>query len=218
MKNLLTSTVIASGLLAFVPVSSAATFDFQGWIGTYGEQGFNNSLPFSLTDAGLTLTATASETTGASHVYMDGEFNNIIGGMGVCTTLTVGMQCTPSSDDNVSIDGTSGEVLSWSFDQNITELTLEMGNADHYNFANNNFQYNIGGSGWQTAATNGSAMITLALTGGANQIDFRAAGNTFPDQFYIRNADVTVVPVPAALWLFGSGLIGVVGLARRKTS
>jgi len=28
--------------------------------------------------------------------------------------------------------------------------------------------------------------------------------------------DVTVVPVPAAVWLFGSGLIGLVGLARRK--
>jgi len=26
----------------------------------------------------------------------------------------------------------------------------------------------------------------------------------------------TVVPVPAAVWLFGSGLIGLVGVARRK--
>ena len=26
----------------------------------------------------------------------------------------------------------------------------------------------------------------------------------------------TVVPVPAALWLFGSGLLGLVGIARRK--
>ena len=28
--------------------------------------------------------------------------------------------------------------------------------------------------------------------------------------------DVTPVPVPAAVWLFGSGLIGLVGVARRK--
>jgi hypothetical protein len=27
---------------------------------------------------------------------------------------------------------------------------------------------------------------------------------------------ITVVPVPAAAWLFGSGLIGLMGLARRK--
>ena len=28
----------------------------------------------------------------------------------------------------------------------------------------------------------------------------------------------TVVPVPAAVWLFGSGLVGLIGFARRKTS
>jgi hypothetical protein len=27
---------------------------------------------------------------------------------------------------------------------------------------------------------------------------------------------LTAVPVPAAVWLFGSGLIGLVGFARRK--
>ena len=29
--------------------------------------------------------------------------------------------------------------------------------------------------------------------------------------------DVPAVPVPAAVWLFGSGLIGLVGIARRKS-
>jgi len=28
----------------------------------------------------------------------------------------------------------------------------------------------------------------------------------------------TVVPVPAAVWLFGSGFIGLIGIARRKKS
>ena len=28
----------------------------------------------------------------------------------------------------------------------------------------------------------------------------------------------SVVPVPAAVWLFGSGLIGLIGFARRKTN
>ena len=33
----------------------------------------------------------------------------------------------------------------------------------------------------------------------------------------VRNGDVpAVVPVPAAVWLFGSGLIGLIGIARRK--
>jgi hypothetical protein len=32
------------------------------------------------------------------------------------------------------------------------------------------------------------------------------------------DATPTLVPVPVAIWLFGSGLIGLVGLARRKTA
>ena len=31
-----------------------------------------------------------------------------------------------------------------------------------------------------------------------------------------RYGDVSIVPVPATVWLFGSGLISLVGLARRK--
>ena len=32
----------------------------------------------------------------------------------------------------------------------------------------------------------------------------------------VRDGDVAAVPIPAAAWLFGSGLIGLMGLARRK--
>jgi hypothetical protein len=34
----------------------------------------------------------------------------------------------------------------------------------------------------------------------------------------VRDGDVAAVPVPAAAWLFGSGLLGLVGVARRKVS
>ena len=35
-------------------------------------------------------------------------------------------------------------------------------------------------------------------------------------EFYISSMAVTVVPVPAAVWLFASGLLALVGLARRR--
>ncbi|MGD2054045.1 MAG: VPLPA-CTERM sorting domain-containing protein [Gammaproteobacteria bacterium] len=40
-------------------------------------------------------------------------------------------------------------------------------------------------------------------------------GDYFIDNVSI-SADVNAVPVPAAVWLFGSGLIGLVGIARKK--
>ena len=39
------------------------------------------------------------------------------------------------------------------------------------------------------------------------------------DNFYLAQiADASVVPVPAAVWLFSSGLLGLIGMARRGTS
>jgi hypothetical protein len=34
----------------------------------------------------------------------------------------------------------------------------------------------------------------------------------------VHSGDVSAVPVPAAVWLFGSGLIGLIGVARRKSA
>jgi len=48
-------------------------------------------------------------------------------------------------------------------------------------------------------------------------------GNQSPDYYYeeyyawaVHDADVSAVPVPAAVWLFGSGLIGLMSLTQRK--
>jgi hypothetical protein len=214
LTRFVASALTALTLLAFASVSHAAFFDFQAWVANNAEQGFDNSAPFSLTDAGLTLAATAFESDGTpSHVYLDDWYNNIIGGMGVCSALDGDDECAPSSDDNVS----DGEVLSWSFSQNITQLVLGLGDDSHFDFNNRDFQYSLdSGTSWTTATTNGNAMVTLLLAGSTGQIDFRAAGTEVEHQFYIRNAEITVIPVPAAVWLFGSGLLGLVGVARRK--
>lgn len=39
-----------------------------------------------------------------------------------------------------------------------------------------------------------------------------------PSAWFGGSTEVVVVPVPAAVWLFGSGLLGLVGIARRKTA
>ncbi len=50
------------------------------------------------------------------------------------------------------------------------------------------------------------------LTGGRIEGGQNAAGT----QLAAKLGPVTVVPVPAAIWLFGSGLLGLAGIARRK--
>ena len=46
--------------------------------------------------------------------------------------------------------------------------------------------------------------------------DFQNFGGNFADLSNVRA--FSVVPVPAAVWLFGSGLLGLIGIARRKRS
>lgn len=43
-------------------------------------------------------------------------------------------------------------------------------------------------------------------------------GINAPDQLIVSVDFQTAVPIPAAIWLFGSGLIGLIGVARRKKS
>ena len=47
---------------------------------------------------------------------------------------------------------------------------------------------------------------------------FQNSGINTPSYYAwaVQSGDVSAVPVPAAVWLFGSGLIGLIGVARRK--
>jgi hypothetical protein len=176
------------------PLTAVAYYDFQQWVVDNSEKGFKNSYPFTDTEDGLTLTAEAFESpySTASHVYMDGISNGIIGGMGVCSVLNVYKQCTPATDDSVSNE----EILRWIFSHNITQVKLELGNGDHFDFASNSFRYQYGSQGWQTATTDGDGKITLNFDGTSNQLEFKvkvyAASES--DFFYIRKATVTYTP------------------------
>jgi hypothetical protein len=59
-------------------------------------------------------------------------------------------------------------------------------------------------------------VFTLAILGAGLdwQIDYLFDFNGSTD--FVRLSVVSAVPVPSAVWLFGSGLLGLVGMARRK--
>jgi hypothetical protein len=60
-------------------------------------------------------------------------------------------------------------------------------------------------------------IVTALAIGGGNWRDENEAVIPVGDiQFNPAEFTVSAVPVPAAVWLFGSGLIGLVGIARRR--
>ena len=74
---------------------------------------------------------------------------------------------------------------------------------------------------------NGNSLL-LFNDGDFHQLDYHSSDEQFDsyvDGFWGSDfigewnyAELTPVPVPAAVWLFGSGLIGLIGVARRKSN
>lgn len=58
----------------------------------------------------------------------------------------------------------------------------------------------------------GITHATLISNGGDFGTDY-----VFIDNFTVNNANVSAVPVPAAVWLFGSGLVGLLGFNRKRS-
>ena len=66
----------------------------------------------------------------------------------------------------------------------------------------------------------GTFSASLSYTGGSLKGSYAGGsltGNFLADgSVFATVAEVQAVPVPAAVWLFGSGLLGLIGLARKK--
>ncbi len=81
-------------------------------------------------------------------------------------------------------------------------------------------------AGWQldlaTLSVEGDTtpeFLHLSGTGVVSGNDYQSTGVTWSlsaSNATTYSMTVTAVPVPAAVWLFGSGLIGLIGIARRK--
>ena len=70
-----------------------------------------------------------------------------------------------------------------------------------------------------TALSNGSFNFVVAddaFQGGFLYGDFSQVLNDLGGTDLIATANISVVPLPAAVWLFGSALIGLVGMSRRQ--
>lgn len=64
-------------------------------------------------------------------------------------------------------------------------------------------------------------LVDAGMVGETLQIGFNSTATDYSPSgvFYDNlNFDVAAVPVPAAIWLFGSGIVGLVGVARRRKS
>jgi len=83
-----------------------------------------------------------------------------------------------------------------------------------YGLSNTADFLNLQADGYWSGSELDSSWAWASFFGGGGQFTGGKSKNKFA--WAVRSGDISAVPVPAAVWLFGSGLIGLLGLARRK--
>ena len=115
-----------------------------------------------------------------------------------------------------SLDGSESGTLWWGDG----DANSVIGGSNTFVFTFGDFGTAVEGNLFDLA---GFASLSTAV-GDANNLYFTPSGSIGDDNDYLVYAAATdnggfpggVVPVPAAVWLFGSGLLGLVGIARRR--
>lgn len=135
-----------------------------------------------------------------------------IGSTGNLVTFSLSGIPTPTDGD-----GRSALIALWGMDEPLLGATI--GTPDNWSFFTTNYQ----SDSLNNNSTGYSLTFDIAsnATLGTYGIDAYLVGNEAPGMGDSRWIDtvsfnIQVVPIPAAVWLFGSGLIGLIAIARRR--
>jgi hypothetical protein len=164
----------------------------------------------------------------------DGEFDGGTGGTGEAPNVLSGPQQTPHSFNQLGAAGDNG--TKWMTDASITGGNTANGMLETMGYVNSGSV--TGSTAWDNNAGSGNSAIlgagdifsgtgsfsSVAGTSATMELDNLAAGWY---AIYISGADgsltgspmslsVSQVPVPAAVYLFGSALVGLFASSRRK--
>ena len=212
-------------LLFTVAASSAvhaATFDFAAVAdgdASYGAiPGEYGASSITFTNDGITVTAAGTSTIdndSSQFAYLDSTWTYSggggEGGLGVCADLS-GDQCTPSSDDNVTI----GETLLLNFSQEVIITGITFRDGAHNPVFGEGAVFGLVIDGDTKADQNLTFNYSQSWQGTSFEFSNNNATDADPFRFYVSALTVTAVPVPPAVWLFASGLLGLVAVSRRR--
>lgn len=211
-------SLFVAGLLT-APAASAFTIDFADLATVLGEQGATSFFFSNVDGSGIDISVTARDLidgagtseAGLPQPYLDGLFNSLPGGLGVCQDLDPA--CAGSPDDNLGVGAGLGEVLILSFSAPVTLSEVTFNNGIHG-------QVFVGSTGLHVGAGNPTSAETFSDIFAAaptlvpillgSRFSFVAdesfvAGSTGSEsQLYVDS--VVFVPEPS------TGLLGVLGL------
>ena len=195
-------------LLSMASLSIAATYDYD----FDADENERGAQPLTFGD----LNVYGYKDGSTANAYLD---SGNLAGLGVCGTLLDQQSgtnwCDPSSDDNLQ----AGEVLKFVFDA-AKKISVVGINGPHTHINGEWVRIWTDTEGWdmfQVASdkiTLGFYLTTLKIFGTLTGDKAEKWGRGTTSDLYV--AGINEVPIPAAAWLFGSALLGLTGLRRRK--
>ena len=211
MKSLLTAAAVAAALVFSATSAQAVTYNFTG---------ANSGQADSYTYGDLTVGAGHYHTdTGAVHSQvtgdsLDDQVTRTSAGLGVDSDISGGGQ-----DSDNQVDGSGdNDVLVFSFGSAVQLISVTF---SHFS-GNDDFSYFFDGDGngnldFDLIAGNldtGGSTYTFGGTYVGTLFGIGAIGSN--DEYRVKSINVSAVPLPAALPLFGAALLGMGFLARRR--
>ena len=167
-------------------------------------------------------------------------------GKGMCATFLLVMSISQAQAQiiNFSLDGVITSTATYfgdpnPFGLNVGNVITATGSYDDSAFTGSGFEHfdlidiniTVGTGSYNMSDADWSSQYLTLFYGDFHGLAYDSADwgfSSFTDNFNGRlslfegewrnYSEVSAVPVPAAAWLFGSGLIGLVGLARRKAA
>jgi hypothetical protein len=217
-RFLATLTPVALALTFGAGIASADTMDFN--LGALNVQGFTG--PYVSVDVNRTdlthATITFDSLTNGGDIYLltDGSSADVnVSGAFTLTNIT-GTQLAGFSAPTYSVANPPGtsQVDGWGRFNGVVD------SSDSFSSSSNMITFLLTATGLNTWATAASVLTAnndglLAAAHVAICAVPCSQGNGAVSTQFASNAPASV-PIPAAAWLFGSGLIGLIGIARRK--
>jgi len=176
----------------------------------------------------ITFNGTAGENSSesvAGTTYMEAGYSLVFNNSGaffIDNNFTSFPGLIDFDDDVLEFNETSASFVMTKDDGGLFDLfSVDTGSLGRDEFDDGNFVFTgifgTGGTITQTVLGVAPGVTTNLFTGfvGLSSLVVTSNDGAFPVMDNIT-VDVSAVPVPAAVWLFGSGLLGLIGIARRK--
>ena len=202
-------TAVCAGMVTlFASLSANAAF-------VIAAGGSTQSLPIAGNDFNSDLNGKGFNqmTTGAQlSVRQDGfvDFYYIAAESGFTNTLRNTNGFITEGNDAFNFNGYAMITVAVSADD-VLDFSFQSASAAALTPVDNLAGTNLEGMGIMTSGSRSSSLTQLVLAYNDGSI-----GADFDDMLVRADFRVAAVPLPAAVWLFGSGLIGLIGMARRR--